>query len=266
MIPRSWAIGISALILVLFSASLASAQGTPRAPDCVLTSGGATVLTAVGTSAVFDNRGSGCIDWTLTYSTFGFSAATLQINSAPNNSSSPGTAVAFAGTVLGGVTQPVTASISSTFSQGSISVSGYYPYMSFSLVSKTGTGSLQGTLYGWRRSNVSGGVPNIVQFTPNSAYPTGWGIAVTNLSTTSGTVATASTVLVGTISCSNSSTTTAVATNVTNTAGNILQGASFSIPPDSDVVRNYESGMPAVGLKWWASTSTAWCFVTGWSP
>jgi|GEM_PF-5301528 len=263
MIPRSLAIALSVLMLVFFCSSFAEAQGTPRAPDCVLQAGGLTVLTAVGTSAPFDNRGTGCVDWTFTYNTFGFSAATLQINSAPNNSSSPGTAVAFAGTVLGGLTQPVTASISSGFSQGTISVTGYYPYMSFSLVSKTGTGSLQGTLYGWRRTN--GLVPATVIITPNSAYPTPFGIAIAALSSTSGTVATASTVLVGNMFFQNI-TSGAVTVDVTNTAGTAIV-KSFSIPANSNLNLNFQSGLLAVGIKWWASAAASIdASVTGWSP
>lgn len=228
-----------------------------RVPDCVM---GITPITAVGTSTIYDNRGAGCVDWTLTYTTFGFSAATIQVDDAPNNNSTPGALVSFQGTILGGVTQPVAAASSGTYS-----MTGYYPFMAVAMTAKTGTGSFQGTLYGWRRDATSvTSIINPVQNTPNATYPTAFGIAVTNLSTTSGTVATASTVLMGTLVCINSSTSTAVAVNATNTAGNPLQGVAFSIPASSDKVMNFESGMLAVGIKWWASTATAWCSVTGW--
>ena len=110
---------------------------TPRSPDCQLSFS----LTAVGTSAPFDNRGAGCYRWFLTYNQDGLTAQTFQVNYAglltTNNA---GTWAPFPGVVF-----PVAAS-----SNGLIVMDGYYPFVSVSIVSKTGTGFIQGTLVGYR--------------------------------------------------------------------------------------------------------------------
>ncbi len=204
--------------LLVASTGALSAQTTVQQPDCLLTlrapvSGtGFAVISAVGTSALYDNRGSGCTDWTLTYNTFGFSAATLQIVDAPNNNGTAGTVVAFQGTIVGGGTQPVTASISGGFSSGIISVSGYYPYMGVSLVSKTGTGSLQGTLYGWRRASTSAtpivlSTPTMANGIPVALGESSGGVNVAIIAdqcqtsqglTVSGSISTSTTIITGT--------------------------------------------------------------------
>lgn len=143
------------LIGLMMGLSLtAQAQQVTVVADCLLrisqqnpgAAAGVTALTTVGTSALFDNRGTGCVNWTLVYSSYGFSAATIQVVDAPNNNEAPGTPVAFQGTITtSGVTQPVSISSSGTYN-----MTGYYPYMGVSLVSKTGTGRVEGVLYGWR--------------------------------------------------------------------------------------------------------------------
>ncbi len=114
---------------------------------------------------------------------------------------------------------------------------------------------------------VSGGTPAIVQTTPNATYPTAFaGLPVTTIVATSSTVATATTVLIGTLYCVNT-TASAATMLVTNTAGTYLVGgaAGFSIPANSDVTRNFTSGLLAVGIKWWSGTASALnCSVTGW--
>ncbi len=97
----------------------------------------------------------------------------------------------------------------------------------------------------------SAGTP-IVQSSPNVNYPTPFGIAITTIIATSSTAATASTVLIGTLYCVNTSASAATML-VTNTAGTSLVGgaAGFSIPANSDVTRNFFSGLLAVGIKWW---------------
>lgn len=136
-----------AVFLMAVFGSAAEAQ-TPmtRVPDCVLN---VTPLTAVGTSAVFDNRGIGCFNWSITYRSYGFTAPAFRVNSYPDSNNSPGTVVSFAGTVQTGYTFPVTAG-----SSGTITLTGYQPYVSVSLLSKTsGTGYFTATLIGWRVGN-----------------------------------------------------------------------------------------------------------------
>lgn len=113
-----------------------------------------------------------------------------------------------------------------------------------------------------------GSTPAIVQSTPNTAYPAAFsGLPIQVLGATSGTVATASTVLIGTIYCVNLSA-SAATVMMTNTAGTYLVGGSagFSIPANSDVTRNFNSGLLAVGVKWWAGTAAVInCSITGWN-
>ena len=149
--------------LVLIWVCPAQAQTTQIVADCSLrivqqpvVVAGVTALTSVGTSALFDNRGAGCVNWTLVYSSYGFSAATIEVVDAQNNFESPATPVAFQGTITtAGITFPTSAG-----SSGTISMTGYYPYMGVSLVSKTGTGRVEGVLYGWKAgafsSNIAG--------------------------------------------------------------------------------------------------------------
>lgn len=152
---KRFALFIAAMLLC---GNVYGQAGQVRAPDCVL-GAGQLVLSAVGTSQLYDNRGSGCVDWTLTYSTYGFTP-TIQVVSAPNVNGA-GTPVAFAGNVYG-VTQPITAS-----SSGTVAVSGYYPWMGVAMTAKSGTGSFQGTLYGWRAGpSVSGITATSTAFTP----------------------------------------------------------------------------------------------------
>ncbi len=130
--------------------------------------------------------------------------------------------------------------------------------------------SVQGTPNGYPVSvsfgtGGSAGTP-IVQSSPNVNYPTPFGIAITTIIATSSTAATASTVLIGTLYCVNTSASAATML-VTNTAGTSLVGgaAGFSIPANSDVTRNFFSGLLAVGIKWWSGTTNVLnCAVTGW--
>jgi len=149
-------IAAACLIAVLIAPSFAQAQATTRIPDCNFP----FVLTSVTTSGLYDNRSAGCTEWTLTYTTYGWTAPTFQIVDAPNNSNGRGTAVAFEGSVLNGVTQPVSGG-----SSGMISVFGYYPFMGVSVISKSGTGALQGTLYGFRNDANPGSLNGVTSVT-----------------------------------------------------------------------------------------------------
>lgn len=250
-------IAVLALWMVLwfgvFAHPVRAQQQITRTPDCILT-GGTTVFTAVGTSQPFDNRSAGCVDWVFNYSSFGFTAATLQINSAPNNQSSPGTPVVFAGDVLNGLTQPVTAG-----SQGTISVSGYYPYISVSLVTKTGTGSLQGSLQGWRAGGSGSLAGMSVIVTGCSAatcytYPVNTGVAVIASGSTSTLFST--TTLLQSFRCNNQN---AAAVTISVTDGNnaYFVGPLFSMAglSNTEFQANNSGSIMAAGVK--ASASAA---------
>jgi hypothetical protein len=155
-------IAAACLIAVLLTPVLSQAQATTRLPDCTMTlrTPGLAVMNAVGTSGLFDNRSAGCTEWTLTYTTYGWTAPTFEIVDAPNNNNSAGTAVAFEGSYLNGITQPVSGG-----SSGTISVVGYYPYMGVSVVSKSGTGFMEGTFYGFRNDASIGTLNGVTSVT-----------------------------------------------------------------------------------------------------
>lgn len=133
----------AALIGLLWFSVVAHAQTTTVAPDCVHVI--VPITAVVGTSRLFDNRGSGCNYWTLSYT--GFRAATIgvAIVDAVNSNNTPGTPALWEGNINNGLTMPVTAG-----SSGSISVTGYFPYVGVSVTTMSASGSLQGVLYGWR--------------------------------------------------------------------------------------------------------------------
>lgn len=119
-----------------------------------------------------------------------------------------------------------------------------------------------GTVHVTGSSSVTGIVT--VTGSPNSSYGTPFNISITAIPSTSGSVATASTVLMGSLYCANI-TTSPVTMDVTNTAGTAFV-KSFSIPENSDVTRNFTSGQLAVGVKWWAgSAASVDCALTGWT-
>lgn len=104
-------------------------------------------LNAAGlTSAAIDNTQTGCYHWQIAYNSRGFSVLSLAVESAPNLGGTPGTWVTFAGaTILSGV-NPNTA-----ITEASTEFQGYNPFVRVRLVSATGTGTVNGTLYGCRQ-------------------------------------------------------------------------------------------------------------------
>jgi hypothetical protein len=95
-------------------------------------------------------NGQGTWEWRVVYFVNGFSAVSVELQDAPDSSGAPGTWVTWAGTVTSGYSNPSTAT-----PQGSISATGYFPWVSVLLVSKTGTGSVSGHLYGCREPGCS---------------------------------------------------------------------------------------------------------------
>jgi len=140
-------------------------------PDCI------TTFTFVATgSQQINNLGAACINWTVSYSSTGFSALSLVIEDAPDSTGAPGSWVTFAGTVKTGI-NPNTA----TTSASTVFV-GYFPWMRARLASITGTGKVTGTLYGWKNSSgaiagsggggggTPGGINGDIQFNNSGAF------------------------------------------------------------------------------------------------
>lgn len=134
------------LFLFPLALPLLSQSQTKVAPDCSLTFN----FTAAGNSGNFDNRtisaatGVPCRYWTLSYYAQGFTGLSLTVQDAPDSSGSPGTFVTYAGTVVSGI-NPNTSLTGAT-----TDLNGYYPWMRVNLGGLTGSGSVHGTLNGWR--------------------------------------------------------------------------------------------------------------------
>ena len=118
-------------------------------PDCqfffTLTSAG-QFLPANG-SASSDNRQQGCTSWNMSYAVSGFSAVSVALQSAADNSGTPSTfSTGF----------PVQQSVVSGSNPGTSAVAGFAwltgtnAWVNVKLVSATGTGYVKGAVYGWR--------------------------------------------------------------------------------------------------------------------
>ena len=92
----------------------------------------------------------GVWEWRVVYFVDGFTAVSVELQDAPDSAGAPGTWVTWAGTITTGYSNP-----SSATPQGSISATGYFPWASVTLISKMGTGSVTGHLYGCREPGCS---------------------------------------------------------------------------------------------------------------
>jgi hypothetical protein len=113
-------------------------------PDCIAT----FVLSGVGTTQI-NNLGAACINWTMSYSSTGFSALSIVVQEAPDNGGVPGSWVTFT---------PVTGSNPSTVITSGTSTYGvYFPWVRVDVTLATGTGKITGTLYGYKNGAGGGG-------------------------------------------------------------------------------------------------------------
>jgi hypothetical protein len=149
-------------LLTLFLAPLLQAQQLQPVestqPDC-----GKFIapITTAGTfvSATVNNKdGAGCDGWTVTYSSFGFATVSVLLQSAPmTTAGAAGTFVSFAGTILTGFTNPVTAT-----TQGETRATGYYPYVRVQITT-TGTGYLTAEFHGFKsNANAASAIISVV--------------------------------------------------------------------------------------------------------
>jgi hypothetical protein len=92
----------------------------------------------------FLNVALGCYQWRMTYTATGFSALSVQLESAPNVAGSPGSWTAFSGSsVVTDGTNPATSATA-----GTIGVHSAAAFVRINVTSATGTGSLTWQLYG----------------------------------------------------------------------------------------------------------------------
>jgi hypothetical protein len=110
---------------------------------------GTVTAGSTGTTAVIDNTTAGCLDWLVTYSTTStVTGISLHFQTAANVAGVPGTWADYPGTLTSGI-NPNTAATSPwaiTDATGS-----KFPFLRMNLTSLTGTGTVQGKLYGWKR-------------------------------------------------------------------------------------------------------------------
>jgi hypothetical protein len=116
-----------------------------RQPDCSIYF---TLTAASPNSVTFDNRQTGCTNWTVTYLNNGFAVLSLAIRGAPDNAGVPGVWANFAGTVLTGVNPNV------GITQATTMMFGYAPWMRMA-ATVAGAGTITGRLYGYRQTTVS---------------------------------------------------------------------------------------------------------------
>lgn len=136
------------IVIFAFFLLAASAFAQPFVPDCFITAT-ATTTTPVNSSNQ-DNRlgpstpGIGCVDWTVTYYSTGFSGISVELDSANDSSGVPGAFSAFGGTLIAG-TNP-----STTLNEGSIQVTGYFPWQRLRISGLVGSGVATAFAFGFR--------------------------------------------------------------------------------------------------------------------
>lgn len=119
------------------------AQGVP----CTLSG----TLTATGTSIVIDNRRTGCYQWRVTYSSVGFSALSIQLESAPDNAGVPGSWSAFTGSTV--VTDGSNPSTDTSFA--TIGVHSTASFVRLNLTSVSGSGTVTYQVWGANSTSVA---------------------------------------------------------------------------------------------------------------
>lgn len=129
------------LLLLGFLALTAFSQSPPP-PDCSIFFS----FTASGSTSSFDNRSRGCVTWTLLYQSSGFSGLTLTFQSA-SGSLTAGSFGAYGGAVATG-SNPNTSTTGAitTFTNGTVVT----PWLRVTLTGLTGSGEMNGVLYGYR--------------------------------------------------------------------------------------------------------------------
>lgn len=112
---------------------------------------GLVTLNVPSSTGLIDNRSRVCTYWSFVYSSTGFSALTLTLQSSTDGA----TWSTFGGTTVSG-SNPSTSTTVSTYT-----ASGFYPYLRISLSGVSGVGSLKTTLNGWlsQSSAISVGTP-----------------------------------------------------------------------------------------------------------
>lgn len=100
----------------------------------------------VSTQAGYDNRYKNCVSWTMLYHVDGPGALSIELDEAPTSAGIPGSWVTWPTAFTApGTTQPLTTLVSSQ-----VTTFAYFPWVSVILNSATGSGQVEGHVYGWR--------------------------------------------------------------------------------------------------------------------
>lgn len=171
------------LVLLAFMVGRADGQSSVQiSPDCVATFASLVASTPVALPSGngYDNSATRCAYWRITWTVYGAGAAvsgTLQDAPLNNAGTAPGTFVTFAGSTSSGSNPSTDLNNTATFI-------GFYPYIRINFTALTG--SVKGTIYGWKEPSALGGsgggaATHVIVDSGN--------VAVTGSVTTSGTVA-----------------------------------------------------------------------------
>ncbi len=118
-------------------------------------------FTATGQSAVFDNRRLGCYVWVVSYNSTGFSALSVQLEEAPDNSGVPGSWAAFTGTAVYNGVNPSTNTNAAT-----IGINSNAAWVRFNFTSKMGSGAI--TYQVWGANSASNTASLLSNYSPTA--------------------------------------------------------------------------------------------------
>jgi hypothetical protein len=136
------------LLFALLAIPVWSQTAVNVQPDCWLP---VSFPAGAGASQI-DNTTKGCTFWIFSYASQGYSVLSIVVQTAPLTSTGPGSWSTFTAATGSNPNTSTTMAIS-TFG-GSTS---YFPWLRVQLTSATGSGLIQGALYGWRIPSSSGG-------------------------------------------------------------------------------------------------------------
>lgn len=102
-------------------------------------------LSTIGQRLPIDNRTSGCTIWTVTVSASGYASYQLEVDNASNVAGTAGAYGVWSPALVIDGTFPLT-----TLAGDKATMTGYYPWVSVQLVTNSGSGFVQGMLYGWK--------------------------------------------------------------------------------------------------------------------
>jgi hypothetical protein len=143
------------LLLALALVGIPCLAQTKILPDCAIPFS----FTATGSTSnlTCGNNGLGISSWVFVYSSTGYSALSIVVQSAPDNHGVPGSWGTFGGTVLTSVQYPGSSGVNpnTATTSANTGLAGYFPWVRVTLSSVTGTGKVTGALYGYLNSTLA---------------------------------------------------------------------------------------------------------------